>query len=100
MEDKPKKSKGAIITIVILILIIIGMGVYIAFDKNIIFKSSTNVEEKKEKTEKEEVKEEKEEHKILGLYEDNIANAGDKTYSFNNSTTMNVKIDSSKKVLK
>ena len=100
-ESKPKKSKGLIATVIILILIIIGLCTYIAYDKGIIFKSSADVEEKKEKpkkeVKKEEPKEETEELKILGLNEENIVNKNDKVYDLNKDTTMNIKINSDKK---
>ncbi len=49
-----KKNTKIIITttIIILVLIIIGLSIYIAYDKNIIFQSSVDIEEKQEKTKK------------------------------------------------
>ena len=49
-EGRKKKNTGLIVTIIILILIIVGMGVYIAYDKGVIFKTSADVEEKKGRT--------------------------------------------------
>ena len=89
-ENKPKKSKGLIATIIILILVIVGLCVYIAYDKNIIFKSSANVEEKKGKTEKE-VKEEQKEEKEENLGpitfdSDKCINDKEATYTIFDST--------------
>lgn len=50
-EKKQKNSNGTIILIVILVIVILGMGVYIAYDKGVIF-SSPREESKSEDSEK------------------------------------------------
>ena len=49
---KKKSNKGLLILVVILVAIILGMGLYIAYDKEIIF-SNVESEEKKSNGEKE-----------------------------------------------
>ena len=83
-EGRKKKNTGLIVTIIILILIIVGMGVYIAYDKGVIFKTSADVEEKKGKVEKEVEKEEpkqEETQKPIGLDSDKCINIKDFNYT-------------------
>ncbi len=88
MEGQVKsKNTGLKVTIGILILIVIGMGVYIAYDKGVIFKTSTTKEEKKEKVEKKvEEKEQKEEKLKPLLFDSNkCINNDEMEYSINSS---------------
>ena len=100
-EVTKKKNTGLIVTIIILILIIIGMGVYIAYDKGVIFKTSADVEEKKGKVEKK-VEEEKtsteENVKPLIFDSDKCINNNEMDFEITNSRfDVNVSLNSDKK---
>lgn len=60
MEEKKKKNKGLVVVIILLVLVILGMGIFILYDKEIIFSKEKEVKEEKKKEVEKEKKKEKE----------------------------------------
>ncbi len=99
MKNREIENKNIVLKaiIIILILIIIGMVVYIAYDKGIIFKKSLDVEEKKEKVEEED-KKEADNLKPLVFDSNKCINNNEMNYEITNSEfDVNVTLNSDKK---